>query len=231
MKLYFDREKLSKSYYFTSFFSEILSAVVSALITFFLGLFAENRWGLKRKLNKYWHKIKNSSLKFRIIIHYNTDVEKFDKLKDTIREKYSGKHSLRIYENSDNEIRFSVDNEYIITIGKAVGGGINFETNEINSTIRNYEKKIHMVLNPLRSAEEEITEETKFEGDEFTAHIYLPYESNFLSTHLPENTTIEKRKVNLKHENYDCEIEIKSKYLSFHSGHRNDLEKTISAVI
>ncbi len=213
--------------------------VVDALVAVILILVAvmvENRFGLRKRTGMIWHKIVNSETYFKIDAVYDTDMvfeNVRDEVKSVFREHYG---DITILEDGSGSVTLEVNDNFLVTLGLTDDDEVSIETSKITSTMRDMRTEIDELLQVIGDFEERSHNVVKgtdnaFEDNQFTAELFLPYNSTFVNMHLPRGVTLTSYRLTLDYPDYDCSIQDTGESLNITTDHREDLHTILNRLL
>lgn len=209
--------------------------VLYVVILFLITVLLESRFGVRKRVLMLWHKLVNSETYYKLTARYETDValdSLTDELKSVLREI---RGDVEVIEDHKHEAVIEVADSFLITL-QETDAGVSLETSKLTSTMRAMRNEMRETLRILEAFETrnvnhaQNTDHT-FEDREFTAALYLPYDSTFINTYLPRGTTISSYELALDYPQYECSIQDTGDAITVSTSHRADLTTILGRLL
>jgi len=213
--------------------------MVQGLVAIILILFAvliENRYGLRKRISMLWHLIVNAETHFKLTARYDTDLPYetiAEELKNVFREHYG---TITVLDDGNDTRTVEVDDTFVVTLGMPDDEQVSIETSKITATMRDMRPEIGTLLEVLGDLEDRSQHQVQntdhhFTDDTFTADLFLPYTSTFITTQLPRGVTLTGYQLDLDYPDYDCSITDTGQSRSISTHHRDDLHTILTRLL
>lgn len=213
--------------------SHLVSKIILSIVTTIIFRLIKYQYKFLYMLNKIRNRADNTEIQFKLHITYNTNVDFEIYNKNTARFFKDYYKNLKSLKETAYFREMLIGNLFEVSSQK-IDDTIIFQTCLINCTIKSIIENVQGLLNVLEKIEDEIvniSQDMKFEANNFSLSIYLPSGNIYSEVFTPDYIKVNNYDIVANYNEYENVINLTTKYVNINTNKRHKLEKIIKQFV